>query len=200
MSASTVWLGCGVLRPELEELLRLGKIRGELRLLDSMLHMNPLKLESTLSDAIERLYPEGGRVVLVYGDCCPRMLDLVARRRVGRVNAINCAQMLVGRDHYRELMREQAFMLLPEWTPRWEEIFRIELGLTKDVARDLMGDNRGSLVYLDTGLAPVPRQALADCAAYTGLPLRVERVSLESLLKILLEAQSSAPLQKSEGE
>ena len=122
------------------------------------------------------------------------MLDLVRQYRVGRVNAINCAQMLVGRARYRELMRGQAFMLLPEWAPRWREIFQTELGLTKDVAHDLMRDNREELVYLDTGLAPVPQEMLADCAAYTGLPLRIEQVSLDHLLEMLLEAQATTLL------
>ena len=192
MSLSTVWISCGVLRAELEELLRLGKIDGELLFLDSMLHMDPRKLEVTLTAALERSGPEGGCLVLVYGDCCPRMLDLARRYRVGRVSAINCAQMLVGRARYRELMQEEAFMLLPEWTLRWKEVFQIGLGLTKEVAHDLMQDNRGNLVYLDTGLVPVPLQSLADCGAYTGLSWCVEPVTLDHLLAMLLEAQVSA--------
>ena len=190
MSLPTVWLACGVLRAELQELLRLGKIRGELMYLDSMLHMDPPKLEAMLTAALDRFDSEGKRVVLVHGDCCPRMLDIVRQYRAGRTNAINCVQMLVGRARYRELMQSGAFVLLPEWALRWKEVFRTELGLTKDVAHDLMRENRKELVYLDTGLAPVPHEALADCAAYTGLPVRVEQVSLAHLLEMLLEAQS----------
>ena len=53
MNATTVWLSCGVLQAELEELLRLGKIRGELLFLDSMLHMVPEQLEATMTVALE---------------------------------------------------------------------------------------------------------------------------------------------------
>lgn len=200
MTAPTVWLSCGVLRAELEELHRRGQIGGELCFLDSMLHMVPEQLQATLETALGRPGPAGGRLVVVYGDCCGRMLDLVRQFRVGRVNAINCAQALVGRARYRELMHRQAFMLLPEWARRWRQITQVQLGLSAAVARDLMGDHRAELVYLDTGLAPVPHAALADCAAYTGLPWRVEPVALEHLLALLLEAEAAAAVRPAREE
>jgi hypothetical protein len=194
VSTPTCWLSCGVLRSELEALHRRGDLPGDLQCLDSMLHMAPQGLEAALVTALERRVSEAGRVVLVYGDCCPRMLDLAGRFRVGRVNAINCAQMLVGRARYRELMCEQAFVLLPEWALRWREVMEIELGLSPEVARDLMRENRRALVYLDTGLVPVPAAALADCSVYVGLPCRIERVTLDHLLGLLLEAESAAAI------
>jgi hypothetical protein len=192
MRAPTLWLSCGVLRAELEELQRRGDLAGELRFLDSMLHMDPQRMETTLTAVLEQRGQEAGPLVLVYGDCCPRMLDLARRFRAGRVNAINCAQLVVGRARYRELMRGQAFLLLPEWALRWREVMETELGLSPDVARELMRENRRELVYLDTGLASVPQAALEDAADYTGLPCRVEPVSLDHLLAMLLEAESTA--------
>ncbi len=199
MNASTVWLSCGVLRDELGELYRQGQISGELRFLDSMLHMDPLQLQTKLKESLGQPGPSGGRLILVYGDCCGRMLDLVREYRVGRVNAINCAQMLLGRTRYRELMKAESFILLPEWARRWKEIIQTELGLSADVAHDLMRENRSELVYLNTGLAPVPRLELAECAAYTGLPCRIEPVGLDQLLNFLVEAESAASI-RSKGE
>lgn len=188
----TVWLTCGVVRAEMEELQRRGMIEGELLFLDSMLHMDPQQLEVTLTATLQRTGAPDGCLVLVYGDCSSRMLNLVRRFRVGRVNAINCAQLLVGRDRYRELMHDEAFLVLPEWALRWEHIMKTELGLTTAVARDLMAENRGVLVYLDTGLVPVPEAQMADFASYTGLPWRVEEVSLDYMLSSLLAAQAEA--------
>jgi len=190
MKAPTVWLSCGVLRAEMEALHRSGRIDGELLFLSSMLHMDPPKLEHTLTAALENKANAPGCLVLVYGDCSARMLDLVRRFRVGRVNAINCAQLLVGRDRYRQLMREEAFLVLPEWARRWEQIMKRELGLNAAVAHDLMGENRKVLVYLDTGLVPVPTNELAEFSAYSGLPWRTETVSLEALLAALLAARA----------
>jgi len=192
MTPHTVWLCCGVVSAEMEELQRRGLIAGELLFLDSMLHMDPPFLEATLTAALESRSGQPDTLVLVYGDCAAHMLDLVRRFRVGRVSVINCAQLLLGRERYRQLMREEAFLVLPEWARRWEHIMKSELGLNEEVARGLMGENRGVLVYLDSGLVPVPEQQLAAFSAYSGLPWRVEKVNLDCMLATLLAAQAGA--------
>lgn len=192
MNRHTVWLSCGVVRAEMGELQRRGLIDGELLFLDSMLHMDPPQLEARLTEALERAAAAPGLLVLVYGDCSAHMLDLVRRFRAGRVSVINCAQLLLGRERYRQLMREEAFLVLPEWARRWEHIMKSELGLNQEVAHGLMGENRGVLVYLDTGLIPVPVEQLAEFSAYSGLPWRVETVTLDCMLALLLEARTAA--------
>lgn len=192
MTPHTVWLCCGVVRAEMEELQRRGVIAGELLFLDSMLHMEPPLLEAKLTAALEERSGQPGTMVLVYGDCSAHMLDLVRRFRVGRVSIINCAQLLLGRERYRRLMREEAFLVLPEWARRWEHIMKSELGLNEEVARGLMGENRSVLVYLDSGLVPVPEEQLAAFSAYSGLPWRIEKINLEPMLAALLAAQAGA--------
>lgn len=192
MTATTLWIACGVVRAEMEELRRRGKIGGRFIFLDSMLHMAPERLEAALTGELARASREA-RVVLVYGDCCARMLDLAKAYGAGRVDAVNCAQLLLGRDRYREVMREQAFLLLPEWAARWREVVRDEMGLSEPVARDLMREHRRVLAYLDTGVSEVPRGIMEACAAYTGLPWRVETVGLDHLLSGLLDAECAAP-------
>ncbi len=200
MTERTVWLSCGVVRAEMEELHRRRLIGGKLLFLDSMLHMDPPKLEAKLHTALTERTDETGCLVLVYGDCTARMLDLVRRFQVGRVNVINCAQLLLGRDRYRQLMREEAFLVLPEWARRWEYIMKSELGLNKEVAQGLMGENRRVLVYLDTGLLPVPELQLTEFSTYSGLPWRVETVTLDSMLTALLAARAEAKFCRVAGE
>lgn len=192
MKTHTVWLSCGVVRKEMEELHRLGLLDGEMFFLDSMLHMDPQQLEAQLTDALRMRRGSTGSLVLVYGDCSAHMLDLVRRFRVGRVAMINCAQLLLGRDRYRQLMREEAFLVLPEWARRWEHIMKNELGLNESVAHALMGEHRGVLVYLDTGLVPVPKEQLQEFSSYTGLPWRVESVPLDHMLEALRAALTEA--------
>jgi hypothetical protein len=192
MSAFTHWICCGVLQEELGELFRRGQIAGEVTYLDSILHLLPGKLEQTLQNRIECSAGQSAKVILVYGDCCPHMFEMARQRGVQRVDAINCAQLLVGRPRYRELMADGAFLMLPEWAGRWKEIFRDELDLSREVALDLMSENRGELVYLDTGLVPVPRLTLDECSEYMGLRLRIEPTPLDALLASLLKAESDA--------
>jgi Protein of unknown function (DUF1638) len=188
----TIWLSCGVVRAELEQLHGQGSITGKLFFLDSMLHMDPHKLETVLMAALENKSGKGNYLVLVYGDCSAHMLDIVSSFQVGRVKVINCAQLLLGKERYRQLMREEAFLILPEWSKRWEHIMKNELGLNSSVAHELLGENRGVLVYLDTGLVPVPEQELIEFSAFSGLPWRVEKVALDLMLAALLQAQADA--------
>ena len=200
MNLSTVWLSCGVVRDELEELRRRGLLDGELIFLDSMLHMDPPLLEARLTAMLERYKGQDLCLVLVYGDCAARMLDLVRQYHVGRVAAINCVQLLVGRERYRQYMREEAFMILPEWARRWEHIVKNELGLNELVAHGLIGENRRILVYLDTGLVPVPEEDLRAFSSYTGLPWRVDAVSLDVMLASLRIAREKATVAATQGE
>ncbi len=189
MKAAPVWIACGVLRAELDNLQGTGKIDGRILYLDSMLHMAPGTLETVLAAKLAEADKNGEPIVLAYGDCSAHMLDLSGEYRCSRVDALNCVQMLTGKIRYRELMRSESFMLLPEWALRWREIMRTELGLTQGIARLLMGENRKEIVYLDTGLAPVPVGELAACGEYTGLPFRIEKTGLDNLLSLLLEAE-----------
>jgi hypothetical protein len=192
VTASTLWLSCGVVGAELRELHRRGAIAGRLLFLDSMLHMRPTELEAALTAALAAAAPDA-RVVLVYGDCCPRMVELARMFGANRTAVINCAQLLLGRARYREAMRDRAFVLLPEWAARWREVLQNELGLSEEVAGDLLQEHRRELVYIDTGLTEVPRQSLEAFSAYAGLPWRVEVVTLEHLLAGLLNAERAAP-------
>lgn len=172
-------IGCGVLRKELELFQSRSKLNLKLVFLDSMLHMQPEKLEKAIKDTIEKERASGGKAFsIVFGDCCPGMHKIEENPDVVRLPFLNCAQILLGKERYRELMKEQAFILLPEWLGRWREIFADHLGLNHEIATSLMQENRSCLVYLDTGLHEIPREKICECSEYVGLPLRIEKVDL----------------------
>jgi Protein of unknown function (DUF1638) len=178
------WICCGVIRNEINELLRCGKIQGSVEFLDSMLHMDPLCLDSRLEERIKASI--GYLVILLYGDCCPKMFEFSQLHNVKRIKAINCVEMLLGKSTYRAYMQKNAFIFLPEWALRWREVFQTELGLSEGVAKDFFTETRSELVYLDTGLVPVPYTELENCSEFTGLSWKVEHVSLDLFLKELL--------------
>jgi len=160
----------------------------EIRYQSSMLHMKPDRLAERLETVVDQERREGHRVLLIYGDCCMQMTALESRPAVARTQGNNCCQMLLGRDEYRRLSHEGAFFLIHEWVDRWREVFTNELGLNQDNATSLMQDMHRKLVYLDTGLVPVPAATLAECAAYCGLPWETRPVSLENLRRAIAEA------------
>ncbi len=152
-----------------------------IRFLSSMLHMRPDKLASRLEAQLREDILHDHRVLLIYGDCCTQMDDFTTRPGVVRIRGNNCCDLLLGRERYRQLSHEGAFFLLPEWANRWRHIFSVELGLNRANAAGLMGEMHRKLVYLDTGVLPVPEDDLNECSQYCGLPWQVLTVSLEPL-------------------
>jgi len=179
---------CGVLRSEVEALARVHW--PELRILfpDSMLHMNPRRLSAHLEALVAAEVGRGHGVLLIYGDCCPAMAKLERSVAVVRVPGNNCCELLLGKAVYRRLSRDGAFFMLPEWAHRWSHIFSVELGLNRENAAGLMGDMHSKLIYLDTGIVPVPKRDLDECSRYCGLPWEVMEVSLEPLLSSIRDA------------
>lgn len=179
---------CAVFQPEVQALLQHNWPDLAISFQNSMLHMKPDKLAIRLDTLIQEELRQGHKVLLVYGDCCMGMAALTERPGVVRVRGNNCCDLLLGRDEYRRLSHEGAFFLFPEWTHRWRHIFSVELGLNQDNATSLMGDMHRKLVYLDTGVIPVPTGELLECSRYCGLPWETLTVSLEPLRKAIQDA------------
>jgi len=180
-------VACSIFRREIERLLASGALALQVDYLPSMLHMDPERLEARLRSALAG----AGDVVLAFGDCCGHMDEFHARPGSSRTDGINCCEIILGRDTYRRLRGEGAFFLMPEWALGWRAIFTGELGLLGSNARTFMQEMHSRLIYLDTGIIPVPLEALAEAGEYLGLPVQVLPVSLEPLLAGLLEAVRS---------
>jgi len=186
MTTPPTCVACSIFRREIEALQAVSPLDMSVRYLSSMLHMVPDQLETRLTQIIQDEQRQGHDVVLGFGDCCARMLELQTEAGVARTQGINCCEILLGRDHYRALRKEGAFFFLPEWAHRWREIFEKELGLNSANARDLMRDMHTRLIYLDTGLVPIPSHDLQAASEYTGLPWETLTVDLD-MLRITLE-------------
>ena len=183
-----VMICCSVLEAEVESLRKVHWPDCGVRYLPSTLHMHPERLASSVESALDAELELGKEVVLIYGDCCARMTSLEIRPGVFRTRGMNCCELLLGPEEYRRLSHEGAFFLIPEWARRWKKVFVEELGLNRDNATSLMRDVHSKFLYLDTGLAPVPDEALKDCAKYCGLPYEVRRVSLDWLRQAIEES------------
>lgn len=177
-----ICLSCGVLRMETEALARQGKLDCDIIVLDSMLHMDPVRLEQEMARLI-KAGPDN-RFLLLYGDCHPHMHEMQGMKNVSRVAGINCCEILFGRAVYRQLQREQAFVFFPEWAHRWKEVFRHELGFeNSEVAQAFMREYRKRLVYVDTGVIPVPGKTIREISGFIGMPVETVQISLDILMQ-----------------
>jgi len=186
-SLSTICIACSIFRGELQTLQERGELVDlPVRYLPSMLHMDPAKLARRLGALLEEEHRSPRKVLLLYGDCCPDMHLHEALPEVARTEGINCPEILLGRERYRSLRKEGVFFLMPEWALRWKEIFQDELGLTAEVAHDFMGEMHTRLLYLDTGIMPVPETDLQRISEFTGLPWETMAVEPDHLKDALL--------------
>lgn len=153
----------------------------EIYALTSMLHMRPDVLSHRLKECIEEGRRAEHQLVLVYGDCCPLMEQYEKIPGVARTDAVNCCELILGKEIYKPLIKEGVFFLLPEWTRRWEEIFTGELGLSRENAMDFMHEMHTRLIFLDTGVLPVPLSDIEACSQYCDLPYEIRQTSLDHL-------------------
>jgi len=183
-------VGCGIFRNEFKLLPEALQAAFKPSFTDSMLHMDPPRLDSILSSALKSAKEE--KTVLAFGDCCPYMHELASRNGVARTPGVNCCEIYLGPEWYRQLRSERVFFLMPEWAARWKHIFLTELGLhTKDLARDFMAQSMQRAVYIDTGTEPVPVELLAEFSDYTGLKVNVEPTGPEHFATALESALAS---------
>ncbi len=174
-----VGIACSVYQPELNALNERGEIDLPVRYLDSQLHMVPAQLREQLTKVIDKERAKGNRVLLLYGDCHVHMIDHSEDSAVRRIKGINCCSILLGKDRYRELVRGQTFFLFPEWVDRWRELMVNVPSTSSPATLDLVRDQVKHLVYLDTGIRPVPKDDLNACADHFGLAWEAVPVTLD---------------------
>lgn len=185
-----VLICCSALQGEMESLRKNHWPDHELKFVSATMHLHPERLAATLQSVLESELKRGDRVVLIYGDCCVRMTDFETMPGVVRTRGKNCCELLLGAEEYRRLSRDGAFYVIPKWACRWKRFFS-GLGLNRDNAASLMQDLHRALVYLDTGLVPLPENALQECADFCRLPYEVRPVSLDTLHGAVEDALNS---------
>ena len=187
-------LACAIFRREIEALRASGRLDLPVEYLPSMLHMVPERLDARLEAAMAATRKEvaDAPLVLAYGDCCGHMTDYETQPGTGRTQGINCCEIVLGSEVYRRLRREGAFFLMPEWALEWRKVFVGQLGLLGPCAREFMQELHTRVVYLDTGVLPVPHATLAEAGDFLGLPVEVLPVSLDPLLASLQQAIHAA--------
>jgi len=170
---------CGIFQAEMAALApRFPRL--QLIFADSMLHMRP----DLLQDRIDVLLTEhpADKVLFIYGDCTPRIVELCREPGFAKTAGINCCEILLGREEYRRLRKGGAFFFLPEWTLRWRDVFERELGFAGGRgAEDMLREVHSHFIYVDTGVRPVPEGVLDEISRELGLPMQELSVGLSCL-------------------
>jgi hypothetical protein len=185
-------LACSIFRKKLEAMEQAGQLPIAVAYLPSLLHMEPTRLEQEVRQHIDSLQQKKRQVVLLFGDCHPSMLDMQKLPGVCRVEGLNCVEIMLGKAKRRELLREGAFILFHEWAVHWKNVFKELLGLQPREVAEVMQESHKKLVYLDTGLAPIPHRHLQECSDFFQLPLEILPVTLSSFQELMLATLKKA--------
>lgn len=183
-----VCIACSIFRFALGKLQKSEGFYLTVRYLPSMLHMKPEKLNSLLDNAIIEELDKGNKVILLYGDCHSHINKQENMPGVLRVHGINCPEILLAKEKFRALRKEGAFFLMPEWTKRWIEVFKEELGFSGQTAKDFMREMHTKLIYLDIEGIPAPVEKLKEVSEFTGLPWEILPTSLAPLFNEIKDA------------
>lgn len=174
-------------------LSRSGRIDYPIRFVDSAFHMCPDVIHSRLKVIIDQERASGRSVVLLYGECFCAMRDLTSNEGIFRVVGNNCGVILLGRERYRALMKEGAFLLMPEWVDRWRQILLNFPGMDEELAITMIRDIHKKFVYVNTGLRPLPTEHIKACSSFFGLPYEVVDITLDSMEKMIMDAIDKVP-------
>ena len=189
MQQNLVIIACSIFRYELEHMVKEGKINIPIVYLSSMLHMHPKQLQILLDAKIEEY--KNFRIILMYGDCHARMVDYEENTNIVRTPGINCCEILLGKEKYRKIRNDGAFILLPEWSGRWKEVFIDYMGFkTSKSIKPFMAEMHKKIVYVDTGLVEKNNPLLNEISDFLGLTLEIYPSTtneLESVITRLIE-------------
>ncbi len=191
-----ICISCSIFKSELESLKASGRLKYPVRYLNSMLHMKPKLLQKKLGKAIKEEQDKGKRIIIIFGDCHSHMIDMEQHPGIARTRGVNCCEIMLGREKYRTFRKKGYFFLMPEWTARWKEVFQIELGMTKENMEYLMKDTRAGLMYLDSGLEPIPQDTLMAISDYCGLDYEIRKIALDHLLESIETAADQLKQQR----
>ncbi len=179
--AGTTCIACGVFRSFLDELRQQGRFSLPTEYLPPHLHLYPLRLEELLTTQLNRQREHQHNVLLLYGDCCPHMTQLVDFAWGWRTPGTNCAQIVLGHDEWRRLVRAGAFFLFADWARNWHNIMTHIPGTDPQTFIAIFREQHQRFIYLDPGTEAIPERDLDDCARHFGVPWERRAISLDPL-------------------
>jgi len=185
-------IACGVFRKEIEALRDTLGFPIEAHYLAPGLHVDFDQLKAALLAVLEKCRGNCSQgMIVAYGQCHPRMDELLKPYRAALMDCQNCVDAFITRPGMEKKARDGLyFYLSPGWLDAWKEIFSM-LNWGPTEARMQMGSFRGS-VYLDTLQdAALREQELLEFFDFTNLPFEVMPVDLGHFRSLIIKAKES---------
>jgi hypothetical protein len=190
-------VGCGILRKEVDFLIRKNGWQVETRFLDSALHNYFDRLSAQLTAALEQGEREGRDCVVFYGSCHPRMEDILARHHSQRTEGQNCIVMLLGYERFMADLGGGAYFLLEDWALTWEPMITQCFGANIPVVREIFHSSHKLMIAIRTPCSGDFGAAAEAAAHFVDLPLEwmdVDLGHLEAVLADVIARKNPEPI------
>ena len=187
-----IMIACGILQEEIDRLLEMGEIDGQVHYLSKGLHTDYGRLEQALNGALKKhlpLAPAG--IVVVYGDVClgfnGEMKALMEKHDVVKVDGLNCIDCLLGgKGRLLEIDPEHKMLFL---NPAFIGIMDTFWNRPREEIRDMFKMLDGIVLLDALGDLDAYRDQIDAISEKTGLPiLERKNIGLGGLKTVLLDA------------
>lgn len=181
-------VGCGILRHEVEYLIKRNGWTVETQFLRSALHNYFNRLADELNAALGKDEAEGKDTLVFYGACHPQMDSLLAQHHTLRTEGQNCIVMLLGYELFMTELSQGAYFLLEDWANTWQPMITEVFGKNPAVIREIFHSSHKYILALRTPCSGDFQQAAELAAQFVDLPLRWLDADLDHLQAVLAEA------------
>lgn len=186
--APTVLIGCGILKNEVEYLIRKNGWELETHWLHSALHNYFDRLHKELDHGLAEAESAGRHTLVFYGACHPRMEQLLERHHTCRTEGQNCIVMLLGYEKFMEELGEGAYFLLEDWALTWEPMITEAFGNNLAVVREIFHGSHRKMIAIRTPCSGDFTAAAEAAARFVDLPLEWLDSDLSHLERVLADA------------
>ncbi|MBB6480179.1 DUF1638 domain-containing protein [Spirochaeta isovalerica] len=182
-------VSCGILKKEIQHLVRKNRWTFRERYLDSSLHIDFNKLENALDATLTKV--EASPPLLVYGTCHPLMDEICRRYGAVRTEGQNCVEILLGKDIFQRELKRGAFFLLEDWARSWDRIIPATMGSKKSIQKEIFRDSHKYFLALRTPCSDDFKNEAEQISREMGLPLHWRDADLKNLENVLKKTMSS---------
>jgi len=178
-----VLIGCGILRKEINWLIKENNWQFKTCFLDSALHADFEKLHNNLTLAINKHSDK--ETIVFYGACHPLMDNIIHNTKTIRTKGQNCVEILLGHDLFTKELSNGAYFLMEDWAVRWDYIITKTFGYNMDITRQIFQEDRKYLLGLKTPCSGDFTKKAEFAAQSVGLPIRWMDVKLDNLQSVV---------------
>ncbi len=186
-------IACGIFKDEIEKIADQLDFPFKVRYLEAGLHVDFDSLAEALRAELEECKDCDG-IIVAYGECHPKMAEILAPYRAALLRCQNCIDAFITRKKVEEIAnRGLYFYLSPGWVKSWRDMFE-RMNWSREEARFQLAPFKGS-IFLDTlGNAEDYEDGLVEFLDFTLCPYSKMAVDLDHFRSLFLEAKERCDL------